>query len=164
MRAPEAKDTSIGSHLINASFETVHEKPAIRHAIKYHRCIIPASGFYEWKVIDKRKQPYYVYANDEAPLGLAGVWERWIAPDGEELESFCILTTAANTLMETIHDRMPVILNPDTYALWLRRNMHDPEQLEQLCQPYPTGLLKAHKVADLINDPHFDSPACIARI
>lgn len=161
---PWAEDAGIGSRLINARCETVHEKPAFRHAIKYRRCIIPASGFYEWKLIDKRKQPYYVYAADDAPLGLAGLWERWNAPDGTVLESFCILTASANKLMETIHDCMPVILNPDTYSLWLRRNMHDPEQLGQLCHPDPTARLQAHKVADTINNPHSDSPVCIERI
>lgn len=157
-----AKDPGIGSHMINARSETVQEKPAFRNAIKYHRCIVPASGFYEWKLEEKRKQPYYVHAADGAPLGLAGLWERWNGPEGDLLESFCILTTSANKLMETIHDRMPVILAPDTYALWLRRNMHDPQQLAQLCQPYPPKLLKAYKVSEMINSPRIDTPDCIA--
>lgn len=159
---PWAKEPGIGNHLINARSETVSEKPAFRQAIKYHRCIIPASGFYEWLLVDKHKQAYYVHATDNTPLGLAGLWERWNAPDGTVLESFCILTTSANKLMENIHDRMPVILSPDTYALWLRRNMHAPEQLAQLCQPCPTELLAVHTVSDLVNNPRFDNPDCIA--
>jgi len=160
---PWAKDPGIGSHMINARSESAHEKPAFRHAIKYHRCIVPASGFYEWKLEEKHKQPYYVYASNDSPLGLAGLWERWCGTDGMELETFCILTTSANSLMETIHDRMPVILSPDAYPLWLRRNMHDPQQLEELFRPYPTALLKAHKVSDRLNNPRYDSADCIER-
>jgi putative SOS response-associated peptidase YedK len=95
---------------------------------------------------------------------LAGVWESWKAPDGSELETFAILTTSANKLVEPIHDRMPVILYPDTFNLWLNHNIHDPEQLHQLYQPFPAEELHAFKVPDLVNNPRFDSPACIAQV
>ena len=159
-----SKDLSFGSHLINARSESVTEKPAFRHAIKYRRCIIPASGFYEWSHSDSRKQPYYIRMADQTPMCMAGVWESWKAPDGSELETFAILTTAANKLVEPIHDRMPVILHPDRFTLWLSHNMHDPEQLQQLYQPFPAEQLKAFKVPDLVNNPRLDSPACIAPV
>lgn len=159
-----SKDLSFGSHLINARSETVAEKPAFRHAIKYRRCIIPTSGFYEWSHTDKKKQPYYIRMAEQTPMCLAGLWESWKAPDGSELESFTILTTAANKLVAPIHNRMPVILHPDTFTLWLSHNMHDPDQLQPLFQPFPADQLQTFKVSDLVNNPRFDSPACIAQV
>jgi putative SOS response-associated peptidase YedK len=159
-----SKDLSFGSHLINARSETVAEKPTFRHAIKYRRCIIPISGFYEWLRSGGKKQPYYIQLADQSPMCLAGVWESWKAPDGSELETFAILTTSANKLVESIHDRMPVILYPDTFNLWLSHNMHDPEQLQPLYQPFPAEEMHAFKVPDLVNNPRFDSPACIAQV
>jgi len=159
-----SKDMSFGSNLINARSETVAEKPTFRHAIKYRRCIIPVSGFYEWSHTGDRKQPYYFQMSDHAPMCLAGLWESWKAPDGNELETFTILTTAANKLVAPIHDRMPVILHPDTFTLWLSHNMHDPEQLQLLYQPFPAEQLQTVNVPDLVNNPRFDSPACISHV
>jgi putative SOS response-associated peptidase YedK len=159
-----SKDLSFGSHLINARSETVAEKPTFRHAIKYRRCIVPTSGFYEWDHSGGKKQPYYIQLADQSPMCLAGVWESWKSPDGSELETFAILTTSANKLVEPIHDRMPVILCPDTFNLWLSHNMHDPEQLQPLYQPFPAEEMHAFKVPDLVNNPRFDSPACIAQV
>ncbi len=159
-----SKDLSFGSHLINARSETVAEKPAFRHAIKYRRCIIPVSGFYEWNRSGSKKQPYYIQLSNQAPMCLAGLWESWKAPDGNELETFTILTTAANTLVAPIHDRMPVILTSDTFNLWLSHNMHDPDQLQPLYQPFYAEQLQSFKVPDLVNNPHLDRPACIAQV
>jgi len=159
-----SKDLSIGSHLINARSETVAEKPSFRHAIKYRRCIVPTSGFYEWDHSGGKKQPYYIQLADHLPMCLAGLWESWTSPDGNELETFAILTTSANKLVESIHERMPVILYPDTFNLWLSHNMHDPEQLQPLYQPYPAAEMTTHKVPDLVNNPCFDSPACISQV
>lgn len=159
-----SKDLSFGSHLINARSETVAEKPAFRHAIKYRRCIIPTSGFYEWDRSGSKKQPYYIQLSNQAPMCLAGLWESWKAPEGNELETFTILTTTANMLVAPIHDRMPVILTPDTFILWLSHNMHDPDQLQPLYLPFPANEMTAHKVPDLVNNPRFDSPTCIAMV
>jgi putative SOS response-associated peptidase YedK len=159
-----SKDLSFGSHLINARSETVAEKPTFRHAIKYRRCIIPTSGFFEWDHNDGKKQPYYIHLVDHSPMCLAGLWESWKAPDGSQLETFAILTTAANALVEPIHDRMPLILHPDTFNIWLSQNMHDPEQLQPLYVPFPAAEMAAYKVPDLVNNPRFDSPACIAQV
>lgn len=159
-----SKDPGFGNRLINARSESVAEKPAFRHAIKYRRCIIPVSGFYEWSHSGALKQPYYIRMADHSPMCLAGLWEMWKAPDGNELESFTILTTAANRVVTPIHDRMPVILHPDSFSLWLSHNMHDPQLLQPFYQPYPAQQLTAYKVPDLVNNPRFDSPACIAQV
>lgn len=159
-----SKDLNFGSQLINARSETVLEKPTFRHAIKYRRCIIPTSGFYEWEHSGGKKQPYYIQLKNQTPMCLAGLWEAWKAPDGSELETFAILTTASNELVATLHDRMPVILPPETFNLWLSHNTHDLEQLRYLFQPFPAADMIAHKVPDLVNNPRFDSPACVAQV
>ena len=160
-----AKDPKIGSQLINARCETVSEKPAFRQAVKYRRCIVPAEGYYEWSHVDDKKQPHYIHMADNGLMALAGLWEQWKQPGEEKLlETFSILTTVANELVAPIHDRMPVILHPDDYGLWLSRNMHDPDQLCRLYQPFPPNLLDAYKVPDLVNNPKFDSPTCIAQV
>jgi putative SOS response-associated peptidase YedK len=156
-----AKDRSIGNRMINARSETVHEKPAFRHALRYGRCIIPASGFYEWRQEGERKSPLYVHLKDGSPLCFAGLWEHWKAPEGEVIESCTILTTAANTLIEALHDRMPVILRPEEYALWLDREITDPEQLQQLYKPYPADRMEMWPVAPSVNSPRIDSPELI---
>jgi putative SOS response-associated peptidase YedK len=117
---------------INARSETVHDKNTFAHAIKFNRCIIPASGFYEWLPQENRKQPYYIRLLNSSVMGFAGLWESWKTADGSVLETCCILTTVANEIVKPIHDRMPVIIQPDNYNLWLNRNMHDPHELEKL--------------------------------
>lgn len=160
-----AKEPGIGSHLINAHCETVYEKPAFRHAIKYRRCIIPASGFYEWEHSgEHHKQPWFFQMSDQSPMCLAGLWESWKAPDGSELETFAVMTTAANSLVAPIHEHMPVILHPDSFTLWLSHNMHDLELLQPSYQPYPAAAMIASKVSDLVNNPHYDSADCLAEI
>jgi len=159
-----AKELSIGSHMINARCETVHEKPAFRHAIKYSRCIVPANGFYEWEHIGQERHPLYIQMSDGSPIGFAGLWEHWKAPNGDTIESFSILTTTSNKLLENIHDRMPVIISPENFDLWLNHNMHDPLQLQEIYLPFPPEKMTAFQVPTLVNNPRFDSPACIARV
>jgi len=156
-----AKDPSIGNKLINGRSETVHEKPSFRHAIKCQRCIVPASGFYEWSTAGNSKQPWYIQQKDNAPMGFAGLWESWRSPEGTPLETFCILTAAANSFMATIHDRMPVILPQEEYDTWLSRNLHDPLQLSRLLLPCPADSLAAIKVSTVVNSPAYESPQCI---
>src|SRR6266702_1239184 len=146
---------------INARSETAHEKPMFAHALKYNRCIIPSSGFYEWGSQGEHKQPYYIRLLHSSVMGFAGLWEKWIDHDGLEVETCCILTTVANEIMKPIHDRMPVILQPDNYNLWLNRNMHDPHELNRLYKPFPPDQMIAHQVPDLVNNPRFDSLSCI---
>ena len=157
-----AKDLSVGSHMINARAESITEKPAFRHAIRYRRCIIPASGFFEWRHEDKKAIPLYVRMKDGAPMCFAGIWEQWKSPEEEIVESCAMLTTSSNRLIEPLHDRMPVILHPDNYDLWLNRNMHDPEQLKHLYQPYPADSMEMYPVSPLVNSPHNDLPDLIS--
>jgi putative SOS response-associated peptidase YedK len=156
-----AKDPAIGNRMINARCETVHEKPAFRAAIRFRRCVIPASGFYEWMEEGGKKYPLYIRMKDSSIMGLAGIWDHWKTPNGETLESCSILTTNSNSLIQPIHDRMPVILHPEEYYLWLDRDITDPEKLKSLYQPYPADLLDFYRVSSLVNNPRNDSPDCI---
>jgi putative SOS response-associated peptidase YedK len=160
-----AKDQKIGSQLINARSETVHEKPAFRQSIKSRRCIIPVSGFFEWTQVGEQKLPNYIHMADGGVMAFAGIWDQWHLP-GEEnlLESFSILTTAANELLAPIHDRMPVILTPENFGLWLDKDMHEPEHLRHLYQPFPADQLSMYRVSPLMNSPRHDGADCIARV
>jgi putative SOS response-associated peptidase YedK len=159
-----SRDKSMSARLINARSETADEKPSFRAAFKRRRCLIPASGFYEWQQKNGRKQPMFIHpAPDEGQDGLfslAGLWEVWHAPDGSVLESCTILTTSPNELMEPIHNRMPLILETADYGTWL-----DPEtetdELRHLLRPYPAELMEAYAVSTAVNKPGNDSPACI---
>jgi putative SOS response-associated peptidase YedK len=162
LQLPSRKDVEYTS--INARSETVHEKPAFQHALKFNRCLIPATGFYEWVTTDNHKQPYYIRLSNSGIMCFAGLWETKDSEDGSKIETLCILTTSANELMEPIHERMPVILQPEDYDLWLDRNMHDPLELQRLYQPYPSDIMVAHLVPDLINNLRFDSASCIVQM
>ncbi len=151
-----AKDPTIGNRMINARGETVAEKPSFRSAFKRRRCIIPASGFYEWGPSGAGKWPYYITAADGPLLSFAGLWERWRAPDGEPLESCTIITTNANESLARIHQRMPVCLPEASYADWL-----DPEATGETClallKPLPGSAFEIRPVAKAVNNPRNDS-------
>lgn len=146
-----AQDQSIGSKMINARSETVIEKLAFKRAVRYRRCVVPSSGFYEWSTEGKAKLPWYIRLKDGSPMVFAGLWETWKSPEGE-VESFTILTTAANQLVAPLHDRMPVILSPDEYSTWLDRNTTNPASLVRLFQPYPVDLMEMQRVSPLVNN------------
>jgi putative SOS response-associated peptidase YedK len=152
----------IGAGLINARSETVNEKPSFRQAFRQRRCIVVASAFYEWQKVDKAKLPYCIRMADSAPMPFAGLWEAWRSPEGQLLETCAILTTNANVTVAPIHDRMPVILHPDEFGLWLDREVHEVEKLAGLLMPYPAERLEAYRVSTLVNSPANDSPACTA--
>lgn len=157
---PWAKDSSIGNRMINARAETVHEKPAFRHAFHSRRCLIPASGFYEWILEGVKKLPLYIHMKDGGPMIFAGLWESWKPPTGEVIESCTILTTTSNSLIQPFHDRMPVILGRKDWDTWLSREaMRD--QLTPLFQSYPSNLLDWYPVSDLVNNPRNDTPECL---
>lgn len=156
-----AKDMSIGSRMINARSESVHEKPAFRQAIRTRRCIVPASGFFEWAATSAGKVPHYVTMRDGSPFSFAGIWESWKSPDGGTVETCSILTTAANQLMASIHDRMPVILHKGEFQLWLDRTVNDPHELQPLYQPYPAELMQEWQVSTAVNSPRNSDPSCI---
>ncbi|HSM56486.1 MAG TPA: SOS response-associated peptidase [Candidatus Sulfomarinibacteraceae bacterium] len=157
-----AKDTSMASRMINARSETVAEKPAYRAAFKYRRCIIPASGFYEWQKQNGQKQPHYIHHAEGAPLGLAGLWEHWQGADGSEIESCTILTTRPNDLIKPLHNRMPVILEPEDYDAWLQSDGRKQEELQHLLRPAADDMLEAYPISTFVNRPQNEGPECIA--
>lgn len=158
-----AKDDSMGGKMINARSETVEEKPAFRSAFKRRRCIVPASGFYEWQQQTKaNKTPFYIQPKDETLFGLAGLWELWYSPDGGELLTFTILTTEANTFMQQYHHRMPVILRPEDYDTWLTPGEVPADVLRPLLYQFDSDAMTAYEVSKLVNKPMNDMPECIA--
>ncbi len=156
-----AKDPAIGSRMINARAETAAEKPSFRAAMKRRRCLIPASGFYEWARVGAAKQPFFIRMKEGRPFALAGLWEQWCGEDGSELETCAILTTSPNEMTAKIHPRMPVIIAPGDYGRWMDPANEKPGTLEPLLRPYPAGEMEAHTVSRHVNNPRNDEPACI---
>lgn len=147
--------------LINARSETVSEKPAFRHGIRYRRCLIPSSGFYEWKREGDHKTPMYIHFRDNSLMVFAGIWESWKSPEGQTIESCSMLTTGSNELIEPLHDRQPVIIHPSEFSTWLDREITDPEKLKSLYQSYPADLMEMWPVSQQVNSPKIDSPELI---
>ena len=141
-----AKDVTIGNKLANARGETVAEKPSFRTAFKNRRCIIPASGFYEWKTEESVKYPWYISLKSGDPMAFAGLWETW-----NDIQSCCIITTDANTLMEPIHDRMPFILSPEQWKTWLSPQEHQADTLLPMIHPHDPELMQAWPVSRELN-------------
>lgn len=157
-----SKDSSIGSKLINARAETAAEKPSFRTALRRRRCIVPASGFYEWQARAGGKQPLYLTVKDAPVIGLAGLWETWRGPAGEDVRTFTILTTAANDFMKPFHERMPVILHPNDYPVWMdMAEVPDPVLTGLMTQVFEPEAMQAVEVSKLVNKPAIDSPECI---
>ncbi|MDQ1593271.1 MAG: hypothetical protein QOG71_3898 [Pyrinomonadaceae bacterium] len=142
-----AKDAAMGARLINARSETVTEKPSFREAFKKRRCVIPADGFYEWQRVGGKRLPFFFQMRDERLFGFAGLWERWQGAGQELIESCTILTTEANEVLRPVHDRMPVILHPDDYELWLEVDERKVGLVKELLQPYPAEEMRAHRVS-----------------
>ncbi len=145
------KDPNNFALLLNARGESVIEKPAFRNAMKRRRCLVPADGFYEWKPMGGRKQPYYIRARSGTPLAFAGLWETWTGPNGEEVETATIVTTRANRLLGAIHDRMPVIISPEAFDLWLDCANVDAVTASALIAPAPEDLLETWPVSAVVN-------------
>jgi putative SOS response-associated peptidase YedK len=161
---PWSKDPAIGNRLINARAETAREKPSFRNAFRRHRCLIPASGFYEWLRWERGKQPYFVRMRDERPFAFAGLWDRWEGPDEDAVETCTILTTAANAVLAPIHDRMPVIVPPGEYDRWLDPSNKDPDSLAPFLVPFPPEGMLAYPVNPRVNVPSADDKGCIAAL
>ncbi len=159
-----AQDASIGSRLINARAETAASKPAFRTALRRRRCLVAADGFYEWRPAVRTKQAYFLHFQDDRPFAFAGLWEAWESPQHAVLETCTLLTTESNDLIRSIHDRMPVILPPETYASWLDPAIEDPRPLLPLLVPYPSDQMEAYPVSAFVNSPGHDSPQCIDRV
>jgi putative SOS response-associated peptidase YedK len=156
-----AKDPKIGFQCINAKAETVAEKPSFRSAFKKRRCLIVATGFYEWQVQGRTKQPMWIGLRSKRPFAFAGLWEQWTPAEGELLETCTIITTEPNDLMAPIHNRMPVILAPTSYDQWLDPTFQHVEPLKALLRPYPSEELTAYSVSTLVNNPRHDAPQCL---
>ncbi len=159
-----AKDPSIGSRMINARGESLAEKPSFRKAFESRRCLILADGFYEWsKPVDKgeRKTPYYFQLATGKPFTFAGLWETWRDPQGQTLRSCTIITCQANERVALIHERMPVILPPETRWQWLDPGMK-PAALNHMLVPYPSGEMAHYPVSAAVNSPATDLPSLIS--
>jgi len=157
-----AKGPAMGNRMINARSETAATKPVFRKPLRERRCLILADGFYEWKREGSRKQPYYIKLRDGEPFAFAGLWDHWAPTDGQPLETCTILTTTPNEVLQTIHDRMPVILPPSAYGVWLDSAMRDVETVQALLTPYPANEMIAYPVSTRVNNPAYDAPECIA--
>jgi putative SOS response-associated peptidase YedK len=161
-----AKDPKIGNRMINARSETLAEKPSFKNAYKRRRCLVLADGFYEWKKEEgsKTKTPMYIRLASGEPFGFAGLWESWSGPEGTTLLSCTIITTTPNELVESIHNRMPVILSQAAYEHWLDPAEQAPQQLDGLLKPYPAAHMTAYAVSTLVNSPANDRPECISPV
>ena len=150
--------------MINARLETVAQKPAYRSAFRYKRCLIPADGFYEWRAAGRFKQPYVLRPSDGRPMALAGLWEHWQDADGNELESCTILVREANAQVKSVHERMPVIMGPDSFGLWLDIHAQKPQPLETLLAVQQAPDLEIYPVSRAVNSPREDSSGLLEPI
>jgi putative SOS response-associated peptidase YedK len=156
-----AKDEKMASGMINARAETLLEKPAFRSLVARRRCLIPADGFYEWQKNGKAKQPMRIVLKDRQLFSMAALYDIWVKPDGSKLSTCSIITTAPNTLMEPIHNRMPVILRREDEQEWLDRNNQDVHELVSLLKPYDAEQMTAYPVSAIVGNVRNDSEACI---
>jgi putative SOS response-associated peptidase YedK len=122
---------------------------------------VPADGFYEWRREGRTKQPFYIRLKNGHPFAFAGLWDHWTPADGPAIESCAILTTQPNDIMEPIHNRMPVILDPNSYSLWLDPSFQKLEALQPLLRPYPAEQMAAYPVSQWVNNPRHDDPQCL---
>jgi len=156
-----AKDPSIGFKMINARAETVSEKPSFKDSFKKHRCLIVADGFFEWRKAGLAKFPVYIRLKSKEPIGFAGLYSHWRAPNGEDICTCAIITTEVNGILSSIHDRMPAIIPIDQYGTWLDPKITEITRLMPLLQPYPSKEMEFYDVTLLVNNPSHDSPDII---
>ncbi len=154
-----AADTKLAP--INARAETAADKPTFAEALRQRRCLIPADGFYEWKRQGKAKQPFCFRPRDDRPFAFAGIWEAWRPESGPALLTCAILTTAANELVRPVHNRMPLILDPRHYDLWIDRTVQEPAQLAEALRPLPAEMVRAYPVTAWVNDARHDDSRCL---
>ncbi|HEY5883563.1 MAG TPA: SOS response-associated peptidase [Pyrinomonadaceae bacterium] len=147
---------------INARAETLEERASFSESFQRRRCLIPASGFFEWRNVGRSRQPHYLQLDDESPFAFAGIWDRWRNSESS-ISSCAIITTAANELVAHLHHRMPAILEPDSYDVWLDRKT-DPTELKKLLTPFPAPKMKSHPVSRAVNAPENDSENLIERV
>jgi len=159
-----SNDPLIGFQMINARAETLSQKASFKNSFKKLRCIIPCSGFYEWKKLDKKtKVPYFIRLRNGTPFALAGLWDRW-NKDGGNLTTFTIITTTPNNIIKPIHDRMPVILKSENHDMWINPDITDTEYISDFLKPYPSEEMELYEISTFVNNPKNDSPECIEPI
>lgn len=159
-----AKEEAIGQKMINARAETLTEKPSFKGLLSKHRCLILADGFYEWAASARGKEPYFIHLRSGEPFTFAGLWSHWTNPKGEEVRTCTIITCAPNKLMESIHNRMPVILDAEARDIWLDPKNEDSTALTGLLKPYAEDEMEAFAVSKLVNSPENDREECLKPI
>lgn len=158
---PWVKDPKGFALLINARGETVNEKPAFRNAMKRRRCLFSADGFYEWKVEGGRRRTFHARRPGGGPLAFAGLWEIWMGPNGEEMETAAIVTTEANREMRAVHHRAPVIVPPEQFDLWLDTANADVKTATKLIAPASDGSMEVYEVSPAVNKVANDAPELV---
>lgn len=157
-----ADNESVGHKMTEARAETLLEKPSYKKPFQRQRCIIPANGFYEWQTIYKEKTPFYVRTLDQDIFGFAGIYEKWTSADGKKvIDSYTIISNEANTLLQPLNDRMPVILERKHFESWLDPVNSETEKLINMLKPYPTERMSIYRVSEDVNDPDKNSPSLI---
>ncbi len=159
-----SKEKKTRYSLINARAETVTKKPMLRHLLGKYRCLVPTTGFYEWKKVGSRKVPHFIRLKDENYFALAGLWDRWRDPKGEEIKSFTIMTTKANEELSRIHPRMPVILGKMDEKMWLGDRILGDKDLGRLSEPFSSGLMESNSVSSAVNKVRNDGESLIAPV
>jgi len=159
-----AKDTTIGYKLINARAETIAEKPSFRDAFRYRRCLVPASGFYEWDRRSTPRLPYYFHPSQDEFMAMAGVWEYWLHPSGSEIYSISLITAKANSLMAPIHHRMPLLLPKQSWQAWLNTDEVQPSIGGFIKAANSEGFLECHAVSTEVNKATTEGPLLIEKI
>jgi putative SOS response-associated peptidase YedK len=158
------KDVQTARKPINARAETLSERPTFRGPLKHHRCLVPATGFYEWKKEGSTRVPYFIHMRDGALFAFAGLYDLWKDPAGGETRTFTIITTAPNRTLSPIHDRMPAILRVEDEGRWLQLGALDPAALAAILAPYPEGALEVYRVSPKVNSPAYDGPDLVAPV
>lgn len=165
-----SRDAAMAARMINARAETVADKPAFRECVRARRCLVPADGFYEWRMEDGRKQPFRIGMKGGAPFAFAGLWDRWTAAAdgpgfaaGDAVETVAIITAPANDKLRPIHPRMPVILPPDAFDRWLAPG-GDPGAALALLRPYPPEPMAFYRVGEAVNAVRNDDPGCLEQL
>jgi putative SOS response-associated peptidase YedK len=152
-----AKDPKIGNRLINARAETISTSPAFRSSVKKRRCLVPATGFYEWRKTSSSKIPYYCHLKGDSFFAFAGLYDRWKAPEGTDLLTFTIVTTVPNALVSKLHNRMPAMLRREDEDAWLRSGELQVPEMMRILRPYPAGPMEMYPVSHLVGDPRNES-------
>jgi putative SOS response-associated peptidase YedK len=159
-----AKDLNVGFANINAKAEGIETRPAFRDAFQRRRCLVPVDSFYEWKKTGTGKQPYAIALADRSLMALAGLWENWHSPAGEWVRSFAIITTVPNELCAELHNRMPVVLKPETWPVWLGEEPADASAVKALLAPFPSDEMTSWAVSPRVGNVRNNDSSLIERI